>query len=39
MGSGTMVLGQAMPGMLGLQASATTVPTGTVSFVVDNGGA
>jgi uncharacterized cupredoxin-like copper-binding protein len=38
MGSGTMVLGQAMPGMLGLQASATTVPAGTVSFVVDNVG-
>lgn len=36
MGSGT--LGQAMPGMLGLQASPTTVPAGTVSFVVDNVG-
>jgi uncharacterized cupredoxin-like copper-binding protein len=36
MGSGT--LGQAMPGMLGLQASPTTVPAGTVSFAVDNVG-
>ena len=36
MGSGN--LGQAMPGMLGVQASPTTVPAGTVSFVVDNVG-
>ena len=36
MGSGT--LAGAMPGMLGLQESLTTVPAGTVSFVVDNVG-
>lgn len=36
MGSGT--LAGAMPGMLGLHASPTTVPAGTVSFVVDNVG-
>jgi uncharacterized cupredoxin-like copper-binding protein len=38
MGSERMILGGAMPGMLGLQESPTTVPAGTVSFVVDNVG-
>jgi hypothetical protein len=38
MGSGAMVLPDAMPGMLGLRASPTTVLAGTVSFVMDNVG-